>query len=111
MPGDVRLFPVLVPGFDIEKENLEEVLQRLIAYIGESPAQIIIIDSITLFTEHTSSEAIIDFFTACKSLCDKGKTIFITLHSYAFEEDTLVRYARSATRFLPSSGPLSGTRT
>ncbi len=62
-----------------------------ISHIRESPAQIIIIDSITLFTEYTSSEVIIDFFTSAKSLCDLGKTIFITLHSYAFEEDTLVR--------------------
>lgn len=89
--GYLRFFPILVPGFDPEKENIEEVLQRLIAHIRESPAQIIIIDSITLFTENTSSEVIIDFFTICKSLCDKGKTIFITLHSYAFDEDTLVR--------------------
>ena len=89
--GYLRLFPIIVPGLDLEKENMEELLQRLIAHIRESPAQIIIIDSITLFTENTSSEVIIDFFTSCKSLCDKGKTIFITLHSYAFEEDTLVR--------------------
>jgi flagellar protein FlaH len=89
--GYVRLFPILVPGFDPEKENIEEVLRRLTAHIRESPAQIIIIDSITLFTENTSSEVIIDFFTSCKSLCDRGKTIFVTLHSYAFDEDTLVR--------------------
>jgi flagellar protein FlaH len=89
--GYVRLFPILVPGFDPEKEDIEEVLQRLTAHIRRSHAQIVIIDSITLFTENTSSEVIIDFFTACKSLCDLGKTIFITLHSYAFEEDTLVR--------------------
>ena len=89
--GYVRLFPILVPGFDPEKENIEEVLRRLTAHIRESPAQIIIIDSITLFTENTSNEVIIDFFTGCKSLCDRGKTIFITLHTYAFDEDTLVR--------------------
>jgi flagellar protein FlaH len=89
--GYLRLFPIPVSGFDPEKENIDEVLRRLTAHIRESPAQIIIIDSITFFTENTSSEVIIDFFTSCKSLCDKGKTIFITLHSYAFEEDTLVR--------------------
>jgi len=89
--GHVRLFPILVPGFDPEKDNIEEALQKLIAHIRDSPAQIIIIDSITLFTENTTSEVIIDFFTSCKSLCDLGKTIFISLHSYAFEEDTLVR--------------------
>jgi flagellar protein FlaH len=89
--GYVRLFPVLVPGFDPEKENIDEALQRLTTHIRESPAQIVIIDSLTLFTENTSSEVIIDFFTGCKNLCDTGKTIFITLHTYAFDEDTLVR--------------------
>ena len=31
------------------------------------------------------------FFTSCISLVDHGKTILVTLHTYAFEEDTLVR--------------------
>jgi flagellar protein FlaH len=89
--GYLRLFPIIVPGLDLEKENMEELLQRLIAHIRESPAQIIIIDSLTLFTEHTTNEVIIDFFTECKNLCDKGKTILVSLHPYAFDEDTLVR--------------------
>jgi len=29
--------------------------------------------------------------TSCKNIVDHGKTILITLHTYAFEEDTLVR--------------------
>jgi flagellar protein FlaH len=89
--GYVRLFPILVPGFDPEKEDIAAALERLLAHIKASEAEIIIMDSITLFTEHTSSDVIIEFFTACKGLCDLGKTIFIALHPYAFEEDTLVR--------------------
>jgi flagellar protein FlaH len=89
--GYLRLFPIVVPGLDLEKENMEELLQRLLAHTRESPAQVIIIDSLTLFTEYTTNEVIIDFFTSCKSLCDKGKTILVSLHSYAFDEDTLVR--------------------
>ncbi|MGA2934882.1 MAG: ATPase domain-containing protein [Methanomicrobiales archaeon] len=89
--GYIRLFPILGPSLDMEKEKMEELLQRLLAHMTESPAQIIIIDSLTLFTEYTTNEVIIDFFTGCKALCDKGKTIFITLHPYAFDEDTLVR--------------------
>ena len=89
--GYVRLFPILVPGLDLEKENMEELLQQLLAHVRESPAQIIIIDSLTLFTEYTTNEVIIDFFTECKNLCDKGKTLLISLHTYAFDEDTLVR--------------------
>jgi flagellar protein FlaH len=89
--GYVRLFPLVVPGIDLEKEDMEKLLKRLLLHIKESPAQIIIIDSLTLFTEHTTNEVIIDFFTECKNLCDRGKTVFVSLHPYAFDEDTLVR--------------------
>jgi flagellar protein FlaH len=89
--GYLRLFPIQAPGLDLEKENMEELLQRLISHVKECTAQVIIIDSLTLFTEYTTNEVIIDFFTTCKSLCDKGKTILISLHTYAFDEVTLVR--------------------
>jgi flagellar protein FlaH len=89
--GYIRLFPIVVPGLDLEKEDMEELLKRLLAHVRESEAQVIVIDSLTLFTEYTTNEVIIDFFTECKTLCDRGKTIFITLHPYAFDEDTLVR--------------------
>jgi flagellar protein FlaH len=89
--GYVRLFPLLAPGVDLEKEDMEEILKKLLVHIRESPAQVIIIDSLTLFTEHTTNEVIIDFFTECKTLSDRGKTVFVSLHPYAFDEDSLVR--------------------
>ncbi|MDD1669888.1 MAG: flagellar accessory protein FlaH [Methanomicrobiales archaeon] len=89
--GYLRLFPITAPGLDLEKENMEELLQRLLTHARECRAEVIIIDSLTLFTEYTSNEVIIDFFTSCKSICDKGKTVLVSLHSYAFDEDTLVR--------------------
>jgi flagellar protein FlaH len=89
--GYIRLFPLLAPGIDLENEDMEELLKKLLVHIRESPAQIIIVDSLTLFTEHTTNEVIIDFFTECKNLCDRGKTLFVSLHPYAFDEDTLVR--------------------
>jgi flagellar protein FlaH len=89
--GYIRLFPIVVPGLDLEKEDMEKILKSLLNHIRESPVEVVIIDSLTLFTEYTTNEVIIDFFTECKNLCDRGKTIFITLHPYAFDEDTLVR--------------------
>jgi flagellar protein FlaH len=44
-----------------------------------------------MFTEYTSQSAVLTFLTNCKNLVDKRKTIQITLHTYAFEEDTLIR--------------------
>jgi flagellar protein FlaH len=89
--GYLRLFPLLAPGIDLEKEDMGELLKKLLDHIRECPAQLVIIDSLTLFTEHTTNEVIIDFFTECKKLCDRGKTILVSLHPYAFDEDTLVR--------------------
>jgi flagellar protein FlaH len=89
--GHLRVFPLHLTGFDATREAMAGILSRLIAHIRKSRAQVVVIDSLTLFTEYAGTEAILTFFTSCKSLADQGRTIVITLHTYAFEEDTLVR--------------------
>ena len=89
--GYLRVFPLHVVGFEWTKEEMDNVLSCLIGSIGHSRAEVAIIDSLTLFTEYVDTDTILSFFTNCKTLVDRGKTILITLHSYAFEEDTLVR--------------------
>jgi len=89
--GYLRVFPLHVVGFEWTKEEMDNVLSCLIGSIGHSRAEVAIIDSLTLFTEYVDTDTILSFFTNCKSLVDRGKTILITLHTYAFEEDTLVR--------------------
>jgi len=108
--GYIRFFPILVPGLDLEKENMEELLQRLLVHIEESRAEIIIIDSLTLFTEYTTNEVIIDFFTECKNLCDRGKTILVCLHPYAFDEDSLVRIRSVCDAILTLKRALMGDK-
>jgi len=89
--GYLKVFPLHVVGFEWSKDEMEGILQRVVNNIRDSKAQVAIIDSLTLFTEYAESDSILTFFTNCKSLVDHGKTILITLHTYAFEEDTLVR--------------------
>jgi flagellar protein FlaH len=89
--GYLKVFPLHVVGFEWSKEEMEGILQRVVNNIRESKAQVAVINSLTLFTEYAESDSILTFFTNCKSLVDHGKTILITLHTYAFEEDTLVR--------------------
>ncbi|MCX6688064.1 MAG: flagellar accessory protein FlaH [Methanoregula sp.] len=89
--GYLRVFPLNVVGFEWTKEEMDNVLTCLIGSIAHSRAEVAIIDSLTLFTEYVDTDTILSFFTNCKTLVDRGKTILITLHSYAFEEDTLVR--------------------
>jgi len=89
--GYLRVFPFPNQGKKWHKEEMDQVLQRVIDFISKSKAEVVVIDSLTLFTEYTTSDAVLTFFTNCNNLVDYGKTIIITLHTYAFDEDTLVR--------------------
>jgi len=53
--------------------------------------KLVIVDSITLLVSHSNPVSIIDFFSECKALCDKDRTVILVAHSYAFEEDMLAR--------------------
>jgi flagellar protein FlaH len=89
--GYIRLFHLHMVGFKWSKAEMDGILQRIIDHIRTSKAQVVIIDSLTMFTEYTAQETILTFLTNCKTLVDLGKTILITLHTYAFQEDTLIR--------------------
>lgn len=89
--GYMRLFHLHMVGFKWSKEEMDGILQRIIDHIRTSKAQVAIIDSLTMFTEYTRQETILTFLTNCKNLVDHGKTILITLHTYAFQEETLIR--------------------
>jgi archaeal flagellar protein FlaH len=89
--GYVKLFPLHMVGFKWSKAEMDGILEHIIDHIRTSKAQVIIIDSLTMFTEYTTQETVLTFLTNCKNLVDHGKTILITLHTYAFQEDTLIR--------------------
>lgn len=50
-----------------------------------------IIDSLTPIISQTGGEAALYYFERCKALCDRGKTIINVTHTYAFEQDFLIR--------------------
>jgi flagellar protein FlaH len=80
-----------VEGVELTSETARNFLQRLVGHMKSSSAQVLIIDSFTVFTISSSTDDIFKFFAECKNMCDDGKTIMITLHQYAFDEDTLIR--------------------
>jgi flagellar protein FlaH len=89
--GYIKLFHVHLVDFKWRKEEMDDILLRIVSHIRRSRAEVIIIDSLTMFTEYTTHEAILTFLTHCKNICDEGKTILITMHTYAFSEEVLVR--------------------
>jgi flagellar protein FlaH len=108
--GYLKVFPLHVVGFEWKKEEMTGILAHLIKHIQQSKADVVIIDSLTLFTEYAETDAILTFFTNCKSLIDSGKTILVTLHTYAFEEDTLVRIRSICDAHLNMKKALVGTK-
>lgn len=54
-------------------------------------AQFIVVDSITDLAGSCPEQAVIGFFSACRRLGNKGRTIFVAVHSYAFGSEMFAR--------------------
>ncbi len=50
-----------------------------------------IIDSLTPLVSEAKGGEALAYFEQCKTLCDKGKTIINVTHTYAFDQDFLIR--------------------
>ena len=93
--GYFRIFPVHLEGVEWTSKQMKGTLHLVINHIKSIKEKVIIIDSLTMFTTYSDEDNILGFLTSLKNLCDKGYTIFITLHQHAFKEDTLVRIRSS----------------
>jgi flagellar protein FlaH len=89
--GYLRIFPVHLEGVDWSTEQMKSVLNLVANHIKIIRENVVMIDSLTMFTTYSTEDDVLEFLTRLKNLCDAGKTIFITLHQHAFKEDTLVR--------------------
>jgi len=52
---------------------------------------LIVIDSLTPVIAYTSLEDVLSYFERCKNLCDDGRTVVNVAHSFAFNEEILIR--------------------
>ncbi len=73
--------------------DTEKPFHFLKKHFASLPRQfgLILVDSITLLVAHSNPVSIVDFFSACKDLCDLGRSIVLVAHSYAFDEEVLSR--------------------
>jgi len=53
--------------------------------------ELTVIDSLTPIIAYSSLEDVLSYFDRCKGLCDDGKTIINVAHSFAFNEEILIR--------------------
>ena len=87
----MRIYPVDIGS--VKDGDTERAFQMLLDHIDCLPTrfQLIIVDSLTGLVTHSEDRSVIDFFAACKNLCDQGRTIILVAHSYAFEDKMLIR--------------------
>jgi archaeal flagellar protein FlaH len=86
----LRIYPLTMRG---EMDDTTSRFSLMLAHFDKLPTyfKLIIVDSITLLVAHSDQVANVDFFSACKNLCDQGRTIILVAHSYAFDEEVLSR--------------------
>jgi len=56
---------------------------------------LLIMDSLTQIVSHSNDAETLNYFERCRNLCDRGKTVVNVVHTYAFNQDILIR-VRSA---------------
>ncbi len=69
-----------------------DTLQQLLeAMEAKDTFGLIIVDSMTPIVSQTSGDEALSYFERCKALCDKGRTVINVTHTYAFDQDLLIR--------------------
>jgi flagellar protein FlaH len=85
--GWIKIF-TMEPSKMKRADTFSNIIAGILAY---PTYQLVFVDSLTPVIAHTPTEAVIDYFEECKKLCDNGKTIINTAHTYAFDEQVLIR--------------------
>jgi len=89
----LRVYPLTLGSRFQKNTDTEKPFRFLTEHFASLPEdyKLLIMDSITLLVAHSNPVSVIDFFWACKHLCDRGRSILLVAHSYAFEEEMLSR--------------------
>jgi flagellar protein FlaH len=66
-------------------------LLPLLTSCANKGVDLAVIDSITYYVTHATMEQVLSFFEECKVLTGKGMGIVCVAHSYAFDENVMVR--------------------
>lgn len=86
--GYLNVYPAELPADYDASQALDELLEHCHRYDN---SDVIIVDSLTSLLTRSPEERWLEFFVQAKRLADAGRTFIVVVHSYAFEERTLVR--------------------
>jgi len=91
--GRFRITPLHIRGIEWNEATSKHHLRLLVNFLRQrDKAKIVIVDSLTYLVTHATLDDVLDFFSECRNLVDyNNKTLFLTIHPYAFEGDMLAR--------------------
>ncbi len=76
----------------VEREKADHILQRLLRHIEDCDTRdLFVVDSMTPLLFQFDEQYVLSFLARCKDLADLGRTILVTLHSYAIHESLRLR--------------------
>src|SRR3989304_4754558 len=76
----------------VDKGRAEMLLTQLLHHMEKSDSrELFIVDSITSLLFQFDERFVLSFLATCKELADVGRTIMVTLHSYAINESLRLR--------------------
>ncbi|NQW17892.1 MAG: flagellar accessory protein FlaH [Chloroflexi bacterium] len=74
-------------GMD-SKQIFEMLLDSMRA---DRTSDLVVVDSLTTFVTHTSSDDTLAYFEECREICSDGRTVMNVANSYAFDNAALAR--------------------
>jgi flagellar protein FlaH len=87
--GNLKIFPIKQSDLN---EDPRYTFQKILGAIESNKNfELFIIDSLTPIVTQSTGDLVLNYFEKCKLFCDNGKTIINVAHTYAFEQDFLVR--------------------
>jgi archaeal flagellar protein FlaH len=87
--GNLKIFPI--KSSDIARGPKDVFNKIMESFEHFKDYELFIIDSLTPMVTQSSGDMILSYFERCKYYCDRGKTIINVAHTYAFDQDFLVR--------------------
>ena len=88
--NQLRIHSVPEPTEDEKPEVLLNQLSQSMERLSRG-ARFIVVDSLTDLAGSCPEQAVIAFFSSCRRLGNQGRTIFVSIHSYAFGSEMFTR--------------------
>ncbi len=88
----IRRLSLYPANLRVDQDKAERIMRKLLRFIETADsADVVIFDSVTPLLFQFDARYVLSFLATCKELAALGKSIIVTLHSYAINESLRLR--------------------